>query len=99
MVLINNKSSFSQKLKIIKGKKLKIKNYKGFNLINLPSDLKKISKKLQEHVKKIENEIVYWDQDVLNSKISIQCLMKHHSNLFELYQNRSLIESYFFLQN
>tara|TARA_B100000902_G_scaffold281813_1_gene267771 strand:- start:232 stop:2097 length:1866 start_codon:yes stop_codon:yes gene_type:complete len=46
MVLINNKSSFSQKLKIIKGKKLKIKNYKGFNLINLPSDLKKISKKL-----------------------------------------------------
>lgn len=50
-------------------------NDKYFNAGVLVINLKKwkdekISKKLQEQVKKIENEIVYWDQDVLNSFIN-----------------------------
>ena len=34
------------KFKIIKHEKLKVKNYKGFNLINITPDLKKISQKI-----------------------------------------------------
>ena len=54
--------------------RLKI-NDKYFNAGVLVINLKKwnkenISKKLQKQVKKIENEIVYWDQDVLNSFIN-----------------------------
>jgi lipopolysaccharide biosynthesis glycosyltransferase len=50
-------------------------NDKYFNAGVLVINLKKwneesISSKLQQQVKKIENEIVYWDQDVLNSFIN-----------------------------
>ena len=47
MIHENNTKILSfPKFKIIKHEKLKVKNYKGFNLINITPDLKKISQKI-----------------------------------------------------
>ena len=60
MLQFNNTKILSfPRFKIIKNEKLKVRNYKGFNLTNLTPELKKISNSLKLMLFQLKVESIY----------------------------------------